>query len=78
MPDVPISSFEVNLPQGPHSALTENLAKKNKGTFCHSSLTMPTTIIAQNGARIAQTTKIAVTGCPVIKKKAKALARKKG
>ena len=78
VPDVPISSFEVNLPQGPHSALTENLTKKNKGTFCHSSLVMPTTIIAQNGARIAQTTKIAVTGCRVVIGRPKARSRRKG
>jgi hypothetical protein len=35
-------------------------------------LAMPTTITGQNGAQITQTTKIAVTGCPKAKPKAKA------
>ncbi len=78
VPDVPISSFEVNLPQGPHSALTENLPPKSKGSFCSSKLVMPTTITAQNGMQIKQSTKVAVTGCPrkVTAKKAKAKKRK--
>jgi hypothetical protein len=71
VPDVPISSFEVNLPQGPHSALTENLPKKSKGSYCSSKLVMPTTITAQNGLQIKQSTKISVTGCPKVKKKKK-------
>jgi hypothetical protein len=32
---------------------------------------MPTTITGQNGARVKQTTKITVTGCPKAKKSAK-------
>jgi hypothetical protein len=71
VPDVPISSFEVNLPQGPHSALTENLPAKSKGNFCSTKLVMPTTIVAQNGLRVTQNTKVAVTGCPKAKKKTK-------
>jgi hypothetical protein len=69
VPDVPVSSFELKLPQGPHSALTENLPRKSKGNFCSTKLLMPTTILGQNGARIQQSTKIAVTGCPRAKKK---------
>jgi len=75
VPDVPISSFELSLPQGPHSALTENLPKKTKGNFCSSKLLMPTVITAQNGLQIKQSTKVAITGCPKkakVKKKAKA------
>jgi hypothetical protein len=60
LPDVPISSFALNLPTGPHSVLTDN----HNGTLCGSHLAMPTTIVAQNGARIAQSTKIAVGNCP--------------
>jgi hypothetical protein len=65
VPDAPISSFELNLPQGRHSALTAN------GSVCALSLVMPTTITAQNGAVLKQSTKIKVTGCPKAKAKKK-------
>ncbi len=63
VPDAPVGSFELTLPQGKFSALTAN------GNFCKNKLAMPTAFVAQNGAVIHRTTKIAVTGCP--KKKAK-------
>jgi hypothetical protein len=59
IPDVPISSFELNLPVGPSSALAAN------GSLCAQQLVMPTTITAQSGAVIKQNTKIAVSGCGV-------------
>jgi hypothetical protein len=59
LPDVPISSVEVDLPMGANSALATN------GRLCHAGLTAPTTIIAQSGAKITQNTKIAVSGCPI-------------
>jgi uncharacterized repeat protein (TIGR01451 family) len=68
VPDAPISSFELKLPEGPHSALTSNLPAKSKGSFCSTKLSMPTTIVGQNGARITQSTKVAVTGCPKARK----------
>ncbi len=49
--------------------------------MCGTSLTMPFTITGQNGAVLKQNEKIAVTGCPAPKKKAKAKkkpTRKKG
>ncbi len=72
VPDAPISSFELKLPEGPHSGLAAVLPAKSKGSLCGTSLTMPTTIAGQNGAVLKQSTKIAVSGCTKAKKKAKA------
>ncbi len=69
VPDVPISSFELKLPEGPHSGLAAVLPAKAKGNLCGTSLTMPTTLTGQNGAVVKQSTKIAVTGCAKTKKK---------
>jgi hypothetical protein len=63
VPDAPVGTFELTLPQGKSSALAAN------GNLCKSTLKMPTAFTAQNGATIKQTTPITVTGCP--KKKAK-------
>jgi hypothetical protein len=57
IPDVPVTSFVLDLPQGANSALTA------VGTLCTQTLTMPTTITAQSGAVIKQNTPIAVGGC---------------
>ena len=58
LPDVPITSVSVDLPTGPNSALAPN------GRLCGSKLLAPTTIIAQNGAKLTPHTKLAVSGCP--------------
>jgi hypothetical protein len=60
VPDVPVDSFELYLPEGRYSALgaNANLCKVKGG------LHMPTEFIAQNGMTIHQSTPIAVTGCP--------------
>jgi hypothetical protein len=78
IPDEPVGSFELTLPEGPYSALAAN------GNFCTSKLAMPTAFTAQNGDTIHQSTPISVTGCPKhrttkhkTKKKAKGKARKK-
>jgi uncharacterized repeat protein (TIGR01451 family) len=67
VPDVPVGSFELKLPLGRYSALAAN------GNLCKQKLLMPTRIVAQNGAVINQSTKIAVGGCakPKVKKPAK-------
>jgi hypothetical protein len=59
IPDVPVSSFESNLPVGKNSAVTA------VGNICKQALIMPTTITAQNGKVIKQNTAISVSGCPV-------------
>jgi hypothetical protein len=72
VPDAPISSFELKLPEGPHSGLAAVLPAKAKGNVCGTRLVMPTTLTGQNGAQIKQSTKIAVTGCAKAKKTHKA------
>jgi hypothetical protein len=62
VPDAPVGSFELTLPQGRFSALAAN------GNLCTSKLAMPTEFVAQNGLKIHESTKIRVIGCP---KKAK-------
>jgi hypothetical protein len=62
VPDVPVGTFELTLPQGPNSALAAI------GDLCKSKLKMPTAFTAANGASIHQSTKISVTGCPKAKK----------
>ncbi len=57
VPDAPVGSFELTLPQGPDSALAAN------GNLCESTLTMPTEFVAQNGAEIHESTPINVSGC---------------
>jgi hypothetical protein len=68
VPDQPVGSFELTLPQGKYSALAAN------GNLCKSTLKMPTLFTAQNGAVIKQSTTINVTGCPKHKKAHKAKA----
>jgi hypothetical protein len=63
-PDAPFTTFETELPAGPHSALTAYVSgSKNPYGLCGTSLAMPTQLTGQNGAVITQTTNIAVTGC---------------
>jgi hypothetical protein len=65
VPDAPISSFDLVLPEGPHSALAAF------GNLCKTHLNMPTLLTGQNGALVKQTTRIAVTGCPKAEKHGK-------
>jgi uncharacterized repeat protein (TIGR01451 family) len=73
VPDAPVGSFELTLPQGPFSALAAN------GNLCKSMLKMPTAFVAQNGATIKQSTPVGVTGCAKkVKAKKNAGKRHKG
>jgi uncharacterized repeat protein (TIGR01451 family) len=74
IPDVPIASFEISLPEGPFSALAAN------GNLCtvKGGLQMPTAFTAQNGAVIHQNTPIGVTKCPSIRPPARAKKKAKG
>jgi len=58
VPDVPVGTFELNLPQGPYSALAAT------GNLCRSKLVMPTEFISQYGRVIRRNTTVAATGCP--------------
>jgi hypothetical protein len=80
VPDVPFSTFELTLGQGPYSALAANLPAKDKGSFCGQSLAMPTAFVAQNGLEIHESTKLSVSGCAKVKKvkKSKKKKQKKG
>jgi hypothetical protein len=65
VPDVPVGTFELTLPQGKFSALAAN------GNLCKSKLAMPTQFVAQNGLELKQSTPIGVTGCAKGKKATK-------
>jgi hypothetical protein len=62
-PDAPFTVFETVLPAGPHGVLTPNVPEAKRFSLCGETLAMPTTMIAQNGMRIEQETKVQVTGC---------------
>ena len=58
VPDVPVGTFELTLPQGRYSALAAN------GNLCTiGKLAMPTSFVAQNGAEIHTSTPIVPSGC---------------
>jgi hypothetical protein len=77
VPDAPIGSFQLTLPEGPHSGLAAVVPAKAKGSLCGQSLSMPFTITGQNGAVLKETPKIAVTGCPKAKRAPKKHAKSK-
>ncbi len=59
VPDVPVGSFELTLPEGPFSALAAN------GNLCHTkTLMMPTEFHSQDNNIIRRNTPIQTTGCP--------------
>jgi hypothetical protein len=65
VPDVPVGTFELTLPQGRYSALAAPTP------LCGRKLVMPTMFTAQNGATLKQNTPIDVTNCLKHRTKAK-------
>jgi hypothetical protein len=59
VPDVPVSSFELNLPTGPNSALG------SFGSLCAKPLYMPTTITAQSGTVTKQNLHLSIGSCKI-------------
>jgi hypothetical protein len=57
VPDNPLYSFAITLPEGKYSALAAN------GNLCTQKLVMPNEYIAQNGMKVDYNAPIAVTGC---------------
>ena len=78
LPDVPLESIEVSLPQGRFSEFAANLPRRARGSFCGQRLMMPTSLKGQNGRELRVKTKIQVTGCPRKKKQEKARKAKQG
>jgi hypothetical protein len=72
VPDVPVGTFELKLPQGANSALAAN------GNLCASKLRMPTAFTAQSGKAIHQSTPITATGCKKVKHAKKVGRHRKG
>ncbi len=70
VPDVPFSTFQLELPQGKFSALAVN------GSLCSKRLLMPTDYVAQNGATLHKNTVISAAGCPKAKKAKRAKGKK--
>jgi hypothetical protein len=59
IPDVPISQFTLNLPQGPHSALT------TRADLCAAPMVVESTVFSQSGKTVQQSTPVTVTDCGI-------------
>jgi uncharacterized repeat protein (TIGR01451 family) len=73
VPDVPVDTFTLSLPQGSNSALDANT------NLCSvkGGLRMPTSFTAQNGAVVKQVTQLAVSNCSKRTLKGAGKAKKK-
>ena len=68
-PDAPFTSFETQLPAGPHSILTAYLPGAARYELCGTKLSIPTEITSQAGTTIKENTPVAITGCTTSKPK---------
>ncbi len=63
VPDAPISTFDLDLPEGPHSVLAANLPARAGHSMCGQRLLMPLSLTGQNGAVVRKTIRVSVSGC---------------
>jgi len=63
LPDTPFETFEATIPQGRYSEFGTNLPARDGYNLCSQKLIMPTSLKAQNGLELNQTTKVTTTGC---------------
>jgi len=72
VPDVPFSTFESVFPAGRYSQFTSvKSTARASASQCGENLLAPNTLVAQNGAKITNKTKLQITGCHKQHKKTK-------
>jgi hypothetical protein len=63
VPDAPISALTVALPGGPGSVLGDNTLGGVQGSLCGRKMVLEASITGQNGASVARSPRIAISGC---------------